>query len=317
MAERTIDRGAATGAAGEGDGGPLPSSAVVWLSVLVLVLAVVAAVVGLAWSTPEVDDQVTSVRGERVELFGEGLYRYDTPFKAGANRGADVITLALAGPVLAASLVRYRRGSLPAALLVVGGLTWFLYVYASLALGTAYNELFLVYVAVVAASLYGLALAVRSVGADRLGRRLEGRAPRRGLARMMAAAGVVTAVAWGSTLVAAALTGDPPGLLDHYTTMVTDVLDLALITPATLVAAYLLHRRRPEGYLLAVPLLVLLVALFPMIVAQTAFQLEAGVSYEPGQVAVPLAGFLVVAAVALPLLVRTLQAARAPGARSG
>lgn len=45
-----------------------------------------------------------------------------------------------------------------------------------------------------------------------------------------------------------------------------------------------------------------------MIVAQTAFQLEAGVAFEPAEIAVPIAGFLAVAAIALPLLVRTLSA---------
>lgn len=48
--------------------------------------------------------------------------------------------------------------------------------------------------------------------------------------------------------------------------------------------------------------------LFPMIVAQTAFQLSAGVAFEPAEIAVPIAGFLAVAAIALPLLVRTLSA---------
>lgn len=40
--------------------------------------------------------------------------------------------------------------------------------------------------------------------------------------------------------------------------MVTDALDLAIITPATLIAAYLLHHRRPQSYSLALPLLALL-----------------------------------------------------------
>jgi hypothetical protein len=42
--------------------------------------------------------------------------------------------------------VLYRRGSLRGRLLLIGILTYFLYVYASIAFGAAYNALFLVYV---------------------------------------------------------------------------------------------------------------------------------------------------------------------------
>ena len=91
----------------------------------------------------------------------------------------------------------------------------------------------------------------------------------------MLGGGLVTATVWLGPLIISGLTGTPPELLDHQTTMVTDALDLGVITPATLVAAYLLHRRRAQGYLVAFPLLVLMTFLLPMIVAQTVFQLRA------------------------------------------
>ncbi|MFP4511373.1 MAG: hypothetical protein ACLFRV_00335 [Acidimicrobiales bacterium] len=285
-----------------------PQTAVLYLSGIVLALTIFAALVGLFWSPPEVGATFTSVRGEPVELYGEGLYRYDTAFKGGANRGADLVTLAIAVPALAIALHRYRRGSLQALLVAAGVLTWFLYLYASLALGTFYNELFLVYVALFSASLFALGLALRSIPPSVL-TRLDDHAPRRGLVRLMLAGGAVTAIVWGSTLVGAAITGDPPKLLDHSTTMVTDALDLAIITPATLVCAYLLHHRRRDGWLFVLPLLSLLVMLFPMIAAQTAFQLEADVSFEPPEIIGPIAGFVAVAAIALPLLIRTVRAA--------
>lgn len=150
---------------------------------------------GLLWSPPEIDSTFISVTGEQVDLYGEGLYRHDTAFKGGANRGADLVTLAIAVPTLTVALHRYRRRSLRAALVMVGALTWFLYLYSSLALGTFYNELFLVYVALFSASLFGLALVIGSIPMRDLARRLDHRGPRRGLARMMLASGVITAVA--------------------------------------------------------------------------------------------------------------------------
>jgi hypothetical protein len=287
-----------------------PMSAVVALGLVIAVLATVAAATGLLSIGGEAPATVTSVHGEVVELDDRGgVYRHESAFKAGSYRGADAVTLGLAVPVLLVALGGYRRRSLRAVLVLTGALAWFLYVYASLALGAAYNELFLLYVTVFGASLYALALAVRSIDAAALGARLDDRAPRRGLIVLLLVAAVVTTVVWVVPLVAAALAGDPPHLLGHSTTAVTEALDLAVIVPATVLAAWLLHRQRPQGYVLAVTLVLLLFAMLPMVAAQTAFQLAAGVTFAPPEVIGPLGGFLVLGAVALRLAVVTVREA--------
>ncbi|HET7400058.1 MAG TPA: hypothetical protein VFJ94_16195 [Intrasporangium sp.] len=279
------------------------------MSVIVMVTAGAAALLGLLWPGSLASEVATTVRGDSVRLSGHGLYRYETALRSGANQGSDLVTLLLAIPVLALANHRYWRRSVGAALLVAGALSWFVYVSASMALGAMYNALFLVYVAVLSTSAFALGAVIRSVPVELLAARLEGVAPRRATAWLMVCSGLVTAVVWLGPLVGAAVSGRPPALLDHYTTMVTDVLDLALITPATLLAAWWLLRRRAEGYVLAVPLLALLVALLPMIASQTAFQVAAGVSFTPGEIVGPVGGFVVLAAWALPLLARTLRAA--------
>jgi hypothetical protein len=81
--------------------------------------------------------------------------------------------------------------------------------------------------------------------------------------------------------------------------MVTDALDLGVITPAALVAAFLLHARRAEGHLVATPLLVLMTFLLPMIVAQTVVQLRAGLSFTAAEIVGPIGGFVVLPTLGL------------------
>jgi hypothetical protein len=271
-----------------------PSRAVVLLSALVVALAAVAAGAGLLWGGGDGPSQFTTVRGEAVELYGEGLYRHDTLFKAGANRGSDVVTLALGIPLLVVALRLYRRGSLRGALLLTGALSWFLYLYASLALGTAYNELFLVYVALFSASLAAFVLAFLSLDVSAVAARFSERLPRRRVAAFMLAAGGVTAAAWLVPLVASLARGQPPGLLESYATMVTDALDLGIIVPTCFLAGALLLRRNRAGYLVAIPLLVLVAFLAPMMAAQTAMQLAAGVSFTTAQVVGVIGSFGVI-----------------------
>lgn len=292
-----------------------PSRAVLVLGAVVVALATFAAAAGLLWPGGDGPSTFTSIRGEQVDVFGEGVYRYDSDFKAGANRGSDLVTLVVAAPALAVALLRYRRRSVGAALAVVGLLTWFVYVYASMAVGTAYNELFVVYVGILSAAVYGIAATVTAVPGDVVRRRLAGLRVA-GMRRLLFASGAITAVVWFVPLVAAAIGGEPPKLLGHSTTMVTEALDVALITPATFVTAWLLGRRHVAGYLLTAGLLTLLVALLPMIGAQTVFQLAAGIDFGPGEIIGPIAGFMIPAAVAAPLLLRMLRTASAPSERS-
>ena len=262
------------------------------LSRLVASGAVAAAGVGLWPGRAAPNREFRTHRGQTVQLYGRGLYRNDTVFVAAGQRATDGVVLTMAVPLLLAATRLHRRGSLAGHLLLVGALATFVYVYGSAALGTVvYNELFLLYVVLFSASLWAFALAFTTVDRRVLATRLAG-APRRGPAALMLASGVVTAGVWAAPLVTAVRRGGVPERLDSYSTPVTQALDLAVITPAALLAGVRILRRDPLGYLIASSLLVVEVLLAPLIAAQTAGQLAAGVRFPPGQVAGPIAGFL-------------------------
>ena len=265
------------------------------LSWLIVGLATVAAAVGLLWRSGPGGFPAATVRGDTVQLYGRGLYHHDTLFTAGGAQGTDAVVLLLGIPLLVASTLRYRYSSPRRRLLHTGLLTFFLYVYASAALGTvAFNELFPIYVALFSASLFAVALSGTSVDLAALPRTM----PRRGPAWFLYASGAVTLLVWGVPLVAALASGGIPARLDTYTTEVTVALDLATVTPLTFLAGALILRRQVLGYVLAVPLLVLETMLAPLIAAQTVGQLAAGVRLTPGEIVGPLAGFLVLAGCA-------------------
>ena len=277
------------------------------LSSLIAALAVVACLAGLFWEAGDGRATVTSVRGEQVDLYGEGLYVYDTVFIAASSRATDVVTLLLGVPLLVFAVVLSRRSSLRAALLFAGVLGYFLYVYASRSLGNAYNGLFPVYIALFSASLFAFILAVTSINFGALASRLNVERPRRGLAAFLLASAAVTAVVWLAPLFAAIARGEAPKYLDTYATTVTDVLDLGVLVPTLVVAAALILRRAALGYFLAGVLLVLLLFVAATIVLGTVFQVAADVSFTTGEIAGPIAGFLVLAGIAAWLLVRLLS----------
>ena len=281
-----------------------PTTLVVVLSWTIVALAMVAAAVGLLWRTGSGSFTVTSARGQSVQLYGRGLYHFDTLFAAGGAQGTDAVVLLLAVPLLAWSTLRYRRVGVRGRLTHTGLLAFFLYVYASLALGTvAFNRMFPVYVTLFSASLFGTVLAARSTEVPH-----SPALPRRGLAAFLYGSGAVTLAVWGWPLAAAVASGTTTARLDTYTTEVTFALDLAVITPLTLLAGALVTRGRALGYPLAVPLLVLEATLAPLITAQTTGQVAAGVRFTPAEVAGPIAGFIVLAACAVWFLLAITRA---------
>jgi hypothetical protein len=185
-------------------------------------------------------------------------------------------------------------------------LTYFLYVCASMAVGAAFNPAFLLYVTAFGASLWGFVLAVGGVDLHRIGA-VAWLMPRLPPAVLMIVSGLVTASIWVGPVLTAQFSGTAPARLDGYTTLVTVAIDCAVIAPAAIVSGLLIWRRQPLGYVMAVPLLLLLALLAPLILAQTISQLSAGVVLTPGEVVGPVAGFAVLALAAVAVLWSVLR----------
>lgn len=289
-----------------------PTSGVSAPGVLTMIAATgaaAAALIGVLTGPAPVS--VVTVRGQTVDLFGAGMYRYDSLFSGAANRGTDVVTLLVVLPMVVVALRGFRRGSLRATLALTGAQAWLLYVYLTMAVGAAFNPLFLLYVIVFGASLWALLVTTTKVDTRRLAAVVP-RLPRHGPAVVMVTSGLVTMVIWIGPVLAAQLSGAIPARLDGYTTLVTIALDAAVITPAALTAGTLIWHRRPAGYRLAVPLLIVETLLAPMIIAQTVSQITAGITFSPAELIGPLTGFAVLAVAAAAVLIGVLRAL--PGA---
>lgn len=286
---------------------PTSSTPLILLCLLTGTLAAVAAGVGF-FSTGGVGPfTATNVHGEAVEMYGRGVYEYDSLFRGSGQRGTDLVVLGVMLPLLAVSAWFYRRGSFRALLILVGALVALTYVGISYLGAVAYNELFLLYVVLFSSSLFTLVRAVRALDLVELGRRIGDRMPRRGPAAFLFVGGVVTTGVWLMTPLEGLLSGEPPGDLETYTTLFTNGLDMAVIVPSLFLAGGLVLRRDPLGYALAVPLTVFAGLLAPMITAMTVLQVQAGVEFTAAMVVGPISGFVVLAGVAVWVVVTLLR----------
>jgi hypothetical protein len=254
------------------------SNVAIRLSYLIVVLALIAAGVGLFYQDGGSAFSFTSVRGVTVQVYGQGFYRYDTPIGAVGARTGDAVILVLAIPLLVFAAWGYRRGSLRGGLLLAGVLAFFLYSYGSMAIGAAYNNLFIVYVALLSASFFALIFLLASFDVQALPAHFSNYLPCRGISIYLITSGIVLALVWlVLSIVPALLEGKAPPEASYYTTFITGALDVGIIAPTLITVGILLLRRTGIGYLLAPTVLVFTVVLGTSLTLAGIAQLLAGV----------------------------------------
>jgi hypothetical protein len=253
------------------------SNSLVWLSSMIVLLVLFAASMGLFWQDACKAFSFTTLRGNTVQIYGQGLYRYDMTLTAIGFKAGDAVTLILGIPTLLFSLWLYRRGSFRGGLLLAGALTYLLYYYGSMAIGAAYNHLFLVYLALLTANLFGLILAFMSFELKGLPSHFSTRLPRHGIGIYLIASGVVLILIWlGLSILPALLEGKAPPEVGSYTTVITYVFDMGIIAPTLIGSGGMLLRRDPLGYLLASTLLVFIAILGINLLTAGTVQMFAG-----------------------------------------
>jgi hypothetical protein len=223
------------------------------LSILIAVLAAVASAAGLFWNDSGQPFDFVSLRGNLVQIYGKGLYSFDSVSIVAQEKAQDALTLFAGLPLLIAGIILTWKKSFRGQMLLTGMLGYFLYTYCSMCFATAYNNFFLIYVALFSLSLFAFILAMMAVDVDEVNRRLSNKFPRTGVSVVCIISGVFFLLAWaGGRVLAPMAAGVFPETLESYTTLTIQVLDLGVVMPTALLTAYLLLRRERWGAPLAV-----------------------------------------------------------------
>ncbi|SFK69785.1 hypothetical protein SAMN04487950_0645 [Halogranum rubrum] len=247
---------------------------------------------------------VLAVVASGVGLLVPGVYR-DAAVLLPQLRGQDLLTLVVACPALAVSLYAAVRGSVRGYIAWIGVTGYLLYTYATYAFMTAFNELYLVYVALFALTFYTFVGGVVRLDATLVKRALDGHSVTAYVWFQIVVA-VAVGLLWTVDVVTAILAGARPTVLagTGLPTPVVQSLDLAVLVPAFGLSAYWLRRRRPWGYVLTGVLLVKSATLGLAVLAMAVLQMSDGQS-----VALPmLVVFGVVSGLALVLTGRFVLA---------
>lgn len=289
-----------------------PSSTLSLLTCLTLLCSALVAYMGLFSTQPILTEtQFTTVYGETITLYGSGLYQHDWDFLAAILKGTDAVMLFIIAPLTLLTLWWYQRQPFMAALLLIGLLATLFYNAASLAFGTHYNQLFLLYLLYFSLSSFTFLLSMQLAHGYLLSLQQlrEGllELPHKRLIIGFLLFSALSPLVWLVEHIQVALSQGIPESVAHYTTSVTTLLDAGLIFPTVVLAAYWLWRNKVQGYLLTTMLLTLLVCIGLIVVGQSVMQWREGIRLTSYQALLFVLPFIFLSALGVAAL-RTVLA---------
>lgn len=275
-----------------------------YLCYILVALTMVSALVGIFYTTGGERFQVTNIYGETIELYGDGIYGYDSTLAVGANKGTDFVMLMVSLALVFVTInqrrdKRYR-------FVQVGLLAGLLYYTVCLAFGVTFNRLFLVYVLQFSASLFTTVLALAQlIKEDNLSAKLQAQTLK-GTAIFLIICGC-SVLMWLEFIIPVVFRGESYAHIEIYTTEPTFILDLAIILPVYIGCGIALLRRKTIGYKLAPSLLVLITIVGLMVISQTVFQSSMGLVIPIRQLFGLVIFFVVLGALATMLNMRLFR----------
>lgn len=254
---------------------------VIRLALIIIPLAFLAAGAGIFWQGTGEPYPFKTLRGETVLIRGHGLYRYDTVNSSSQEIGTDIVTLLIGIPLLITGILLSRKETLRGQLLLTGALGYFLYTYGAMCFLTAFNPLFLVYVALFSLSLFGFILSMSNLDVDEVTRHISDGFPRRAIATYFIIVALFLTLAWLGLVASPSLTWTPPNGLESAITMVIQALDLGIIVPTAFITATLLIKKQAWGYALSSVMLLKILTMGAALIAMIIGQILAGVEIDP------------------------------------
>lgn len=249
------------------------------LLIAAIVLNLVGIVGGLASFNLNHSFDFVNQYGETIKMWGYGLYKSDSYFKAPIFIGSDFTMLIVAIPLLLLAIYRFKKhGSQKNLVLLMAATATLLYYNFSQAFGVTYNQLHLLYIATLSLTFYSLILCFTLIEPEKAAASLSEFPLTKTLKCFLVIAGLSLFIAWLPDIVASLVSGKPLSMLQVYTTELTYVLDVGIVSPFIFITLFLLVRSNSWGYVLLPILLVLCSIVGIMVIFQSIFQVLAGIS---------------------------------------
>jgi len=195
-------------------------------------------------------------------IFGPNNYTNETLNWAGQAMGQDIINLFLVFPALLISAYYLSLKSFRAFLIWIGLLIYMLYSYILYAFFIHFSPYFLIYVAILGISFYTLLFSLINTDYKEIENYFN-YIKNKIVSLFFFVVVIIFSVLWLSDIFKAYFSNTLPKSIIDTGLFINpvQVLDLAILLPATVIIAYLLFRKKLSGYFFSLPMITFFTAM--------------------------------------------------------
>lgn len=250
------------------------------LNILTILLLLITTIIGICSFNTSHSYEFLNQYGDSIQMWGAGIYAHDSYFKAPIFIGSDVTILLFVVPLSIVTFLRtWKEQSVENYICSFGLIGTLLYYSASLAFGVTYNGLHLVYIALFGVCFFSVCMLLAKL--HTVGIR-QGKVCTyhftKGIKVFLIVAGISLFIAWLPDIIMSIKSGTSLDLIEVYTTEITYVLDMGIISPLIFITYYLIRQENFIGYVLLRMIFKICMCIGIMLPIQTIFQLLAGIS---------------------------------------
>ena len=239
------------------------------LVLIISLLGILASATGVFSTDDKSAYEYQSIRGKTVLIYGKGIYKDMSDEVAPQGIAQDYVTLFLAVPFLLISLIFSLKGSIRWRMFHTGVLAYFLVTYLFYLTMGMYNSLYIVYVLLLSTSFFAFIINLFSFNPDVYASKFKSKLPHRLLGSFLLFASINIAFLWLSIIIKPLMDGSIiPESVEHYTTLIVQGLDLALLLPMGFISGLMLIRKKALGYIFSHVYFVFLSFLMTALVAK-------------------------------------------------
>lgn len=243
-----------------------------YLAVITIILLCITTISGIFSLDFSHSHNFINQYGQKVTLYGYGIYAFDTYFKAPISIGTDVCILFVLVPLFVLDYIKYRvKNDVVSELKLITVYAVSFYYAASMAFGVTYNRLFLIYLLLFSCSLFGMFAHIRQIRWNRFV------SITKGAKVFLVCCGLALIVAWLPDVIPSLVNSGTLSQIGVYTTEITYVLDMGIISPLCFVCIYLSMQKNPLGTLIYAILLKACMIVGIMMIPQTVCQIASGI----------------------------------------
>lgn len=250
------------------------------LNILIILLLLITTIISICSFNTLHSYEFVNQYGDSVQMWGAGIYAHDSYFKAPIFIGSDVTILLFVVPLSIITFFKaWKEQSIENYIRSFGIISTLLYYSTSLAFGVTYNGLHLVYIALFGVCFFSacmLLAKLHTVGV-RQGKICTYHFTK-GMKVFLIVAGISLFVAWLPDIIMSITSGTSLELIEVYTTEITYVLDMGIISPLMFITYYLIRHEDFIGYVLLRMIFKICMCIGIMLPIQSVFQLLAGIS---------------------------------------